>query len=266
MRILHVSHYLPPHGDDGIPEYTVAVARAQTERGHEVTVFARGAAVSDTPGGTETETAPFSEGLRVIESHARAADLLPHQRYRWDMADRFRRLVGEWRPDVVHFQHLRGHSLDYPEIARAAGATTVLTVHDPWFTCPTVRRVEWQGKPCRSGPGRACLACVWDGPRRSSVVPRETIYRIANLPGLGKLLDLSPTADELTGWAESSRECLHTVDLVISASESLAEDLRAHGIDPPRMVVAAEYALERLDAHLAELDALYERARGDAGR
>ena len=42
MRILHVSHAIPPDANTGVENYTAQLARAQAAQGHTVAVWARG--------------------------------------------------------------------------------------------------------------------------------------------------------------------------------------------------------------------------------
>lgn len=47
----------------------------------------------------------------------------------------FEEVLAEWRPEIVHFHNLAGLSVRLIEMARNAGARTVLTLHDHWGFC-----------------------------------------------------------------------------------------------------------------------------------
>ena len=233
MRILHVAHCLPPNGAGGVQFYTIQLATAQAAAGAEVGVYARGVR-ADVPDGTEEEVTRFP-GLRVVESHLGPGHQHTLQRVRAARTAAFRRFLNDFRPDVVHFHHLLYHSLDFPQAARDFGAATLLTVHDLWFDCPVVQRVDFRGALCTKAPGRICLACVWNG-RRVNVVPRETIRRLAE-SNVSSLLDIVPTVDDLEDWISRSQTCLDAVDTVITPSNFVRDNLAEHGLTHPRFVL-----------------------------
>ena len=72
----------------------------------------------------------------------------------------FRTLLVRERPDVVHFQHLIHSSVGLVEVARAAGAATVVTCHDYWALCPRVQLIRPDGRLCAGNMGSGCLLCV----------------------------------------------------------------------------------------------------------
>jgi Glycosyl transferase 4-like domain len=57
----------------------------------------------------------------------------------------FATVLREWRPDVVHFQHLLFQSLRLPKIAVQASVPSVFTLHDFWLFVPP-------DQPPRSSP------------------------------------------------------------------------------------------------------------------
>lgn len=245
LRILHVAHAVPPEGNTGVENYTAAVARAQARQGHTVAVFARGG----DSGAPEREQA---EDVLTVRVPLGGGHQFTHKRTRWDLADRFRKFVAEWKPDVVHFQHLLYHSLDYPRTAKAAGAGTVLTLHDLWFTCPIVQRVDHRGGLCRRAPGLGCLPCVQGGRRGQVFFRQPLVGKLADTPA-GRLLHLAPTADELLDWSANSARCLASVDVLVSPSRFVADDLAANGIAHPNLVVT-DYGIPRPTPSIEEMD------------
>jgi glycosyltransferase involved in cell wall biosynthesis len=59
--------------------------------------------------------------------------------------------------DVVHIQHLGWHSLALLKLAKQAGARVVVTFHDFYHLCPTVKLLDAEGHYCASActPGQA---------------------------------------------------------------------------------------------------------------
>jgi glycosyltransferase involved in cell wall biosynthesis len=79
----------------------------------------------------------------------------------------FERLIGDVRPDVVHFHaSLQIHPPEYFEIARRSGARTLWTYHAPGQTCLQTALLRNGDTPCdgRIEPSR-CARCglVWSG-------------------------------------------------------------------------------------------------------
>ena len=232
MRILHVAHAVPPDGNTGVENYTAALANAQAQAGNAVAIFARG---GDGALGTETRT--NDGGVLTVRTALGTGHHFGHKRVRWEEENRFRAFVNEWKPDVVHFQHLLFQSLGFPRIARRFGAATLLTLHDFWWTCPVVQRMDFRDNLCRTVPGRVCLACVWNG-RRAQIIPAEAVRRASETPLVRRLLDLVPTTDDLTDWAENSQIALADVQTVLAPSRFIAENLRECGIKHPNVVLS----------------------------
>jgi glycosyltransferase involved in cell wall biosynthesis len=96
--------------------------------------------------------------------------------------DRFRHVLNEWQPDLVHFQHCLGLSARLPEIAHARGVPSVLTLHDYWYICPTVQLLTARGGLC---PGTHhlpnCFECVGFANPAVARLHRTWLYRQARL-------------------------------------------------------------------------------------
>jgi hypothetical protein len=265
LRVLHVAPFPAIDGADLAPislplafdagEQAKNLAHRQARASGRVTaLFTRGTR-RDVPTGTEERVE--TDGLLTVLVHLGPERERGHQRTRWGIADRFRRFVADWKPDVVHFHHLLYHSLDYPAIARKAGAATVLTLHDYWFTCPAATRKNYLGVSCERATGRACLPCVWGGQGGGERLPQESVARLAFSPA-AKLLNLIPITDEMTDWADNTQHCLDAMDMVISCSPIIAADLRRNGVSHPNVVVSDAPAGE---VDIAEMDALYAQLR-----
>jgi len=68
-------------------------------------------------------------------------------------------VLREWRPDVVHFQHLLYHSLRLPRIAARARVASLLTLHDFWLLCPQINLLDHQQRISWPINRRNCIAC-----------------------------------------------------------------------------------------------------------
>lgn len=216
LHILHVVHVYPPEGNTGAENYTATLARLHAAAGHQVVVWTRGHDPALPPG----DPGAFDEhGIRVYRDA-----LGPQGREAWRRSDatsrrRFGRLLESFRPDVVHFQHLQYHDASLPADARDGGAATVMTLHDGWLACPAVKRVDFTGRRCEREAGAVCLGCFWGGRKSQVVSPR--IVRAAGAW-------IAP--DELRSWKEQSQQIVDAVDLVVSPSRFLRDDLAARGV------------------------------------
>lgn len=231
MRLLHVSHAIPPEANTGVENYTVQMARHQAEH-HEVAVYARGLRTD-----SDTEERDEAGEFLTVRVPLGPGHHHTHERFRQPQAERFRRFLAQWRPDVVHFQHLIYHSLDYPRIARESGAATVMTLHDFWFSCPQVQRIDYRGAICDRAPGVGCLPCIWEG-RRATLISPELVARLARQSVTEKAaLAFLPGAAMLRDWAKDSQACFDHLDVVISPSRFLAENILQNGLHPRRLIV-----------------------------
>lgn len=159
LRLLYVVHGFPPDTWAGTEIYTLNIAKEMQRRGHGVTVLTRAPAAGDEPDFSVREDE--FEGLRVL----RMTHRLEHANLRESFSKRgpevvFQRLLGEVKPDVVHFQHLIHTSTGLVDLARASGAATVVTCHDYWGLCSRVQMIRPDGAICPSNMGSGCYLCV----------------------------------------------------------------------------------------------------------
>lgn len=155
MRVLLVVHRYPPEFAAGTELYTAALAEELAARLHDVFVF------SGSPGPPlatrcvrDAEDGPVT--VRFLEK-PQTADFALGLPDPWVRAQ-FERTLAEFRPDVVHVQHLLHLSSDLLEAAQARGIPTVVTLHDFWFLCPLVHPGPRTVHPAGAGVRRG-LAC-----------------------------------------------------------------------------------------------------------
>lgn len=101
---------------------------------HEVRVFTR-KENPFRPDYHRSQEKEFVEGTEIyidLINVARQKD-----RYQSDGVDQvFEEVIGEFNPDIVHFQHLNHLSLGLISIAKQSGARLIYTLHDYWLACP----------------------------------------------------------------------------------------------------------------------------------
>lgn len=164
MRILLVTHGLPPDSVGGVEQHVSGLAAGLVEQGHEVTILAR-AHLSGTPQG---ETERSHTGNPSVWRIA----------YRWENVDSLdgmytcapmaagvgaflagRAAAGE-SFDVAHVHHLTGLSVDALDALKAASIPTLLTLHDYWTFCPRGQMFHHDGSVCTSAEPDRCRDCL----------------------------------------------------------------------------------------------------------
>lgn len=156
MRVLHVVHQFPPHFLGGTELYTPAAAQGMAERGHEVAVFTRSRGQGR---GLATDC---EGGLTVFR--AWEGDPSPAARYAASFESGyllagFDQVMAEFRPDVVHVQHLMGLPLAILARLRRARLPYVVTLHDYWWVCANALLVTNYSEQICAGP-RGYINCT----------------------------------------------------------------------------------------------------------
>lgn len=218
MRILHVVHQYPPHAVGGTELVTQALARGMVAQGHAVAVFTRvpddgqGCTRSDEDGVVvyrAWDGVP-SAGARYLASFTRGALLAS-----------FVRALEEFKPDLVHIQHLMGLPLAAPAQLRTRGLPTVITLHDYWWFCANAQLLTNYDATLCGGP-RGHINCT----------------RCALARGGSGLIPVAPLL-----WASLRvrdrllRRGLAAADLVIAPSRFVADLHMARGLDAARVRV-----------------------------
>ncbi|MEZ6195141.1 MAG: glycosyltransferase [Planctomycetota bacterium] len=169
--------------------------------------------------------------------------------------------LAEFRPDVVHFQHLLHFGWEAVAIARAAGARTTITLHDFFAVCPRLgRMVRADGERCERAAPELCRACVaeigWRAPEaasRGSALARalarlpESIKRPLRALRPRPTPSVAPATEEDLVGAEIAaaerlavvREALDLADSLVSPSAFLRDRLVASEVvDAERVEVS----------------------------
>ncbi|MEO0479492.1 MAG: glycosyltransferase family 4 protein [Planctomycetota bacterium] len=170
MRVLLISHGLPPESVGGVEQHVDGIARALAERGHHVHVLAKsgrdgheqGSCIDETPEQTGRAT-PY----RVTRIVYRYEDLESlRSLYRvpaMDAAieaflDRTESTHGAF--DAVHVHHLTGLSTGLLEVLKRRGTRTLMTLHDYWLLCPRGQMWDRQGRMVEAAEPQRCAECL----------------------------------------------------------------------------------------------------------
>lgn len=170
MKILEVVHCFPPRNRAGTEVLTHNLSKELAKR-HEVHVlypnYRKGVSkccivsLKDRREGIEIHELIIEENTwdnvnRLLRFDAQ--DLgLTHKNDR--IRKKFAEFLEEIQPDVVHFQHLLGLSVDLPLVAKR-NCRVVLGLNDYWLMCPTTHFLNSDRDICSSPSPRNCWTCL----------------------------------------------------------------------------------------------------------
>jgi len=164
MRILLVSHGLPPDSVGGVEQHTSGLAAALAAKGHDVEVFAR-AHLAERPQGEFVRTVEGNPTVYRVAYRWENCDSLQAMYTSRPMADAMRSFVRARRDagveyDVAHVHHLTGMSVDSLAVLRDEGVPTVMTLHDYWTFCPRGQMFHKNEEVCETASQQRCAPCL----------------------------------------------------------------------------------------------------------
>lgn len=164
-RVLLTVHKFFPEHRAGTEVLTLKVAQELQLRGYEVLVLTANPPDLDARhAGVESFREYEVEGVKVhsLEEKVRLEGYtFEHEYFHPVMKDHARKLISEFRPDLLHIFHAQNLSASIIEAAKEAGLPVICSTTDFWFVCPIVQLKRPDGSVCRGpGPGgRKCLDC-----------------------------------------------------------------------------------------------------------
>lgn len=228
MKILQVIHQFLPRHQAGSELYTHALSKALIGRKHEVRVFTY--EYGSSPDGSFLERSTYNT-VPVYRAYPRPPTI---PRLYWVRAalDSFRNeaigsqfadVLREFRPDVVHVQHLHNVSATVVRHARQMRIPVVMTLHDFWMMCPRINLFDYQKKICmNSYGGSRCGRCL------------ELSRQIGKAPELSSFL-----APLFIYRRQYLKSVIREIDYFISPSEFLRNRFIEFGV-PPRKIVTSD--------------------------
>jgi glycosyltransferase involved in cell wall biosynthesis len=228
MKILQVIHqYLPKH-QAGSEIYTHSLSKALKKLGHDVRVFAfeyGGGPDSGQAGWEEYDSIPVYRVYHSSNAWGRlywigqAANSFKDD---W-VGMRFGDVLREFRPEIVHAQHLHNVSGTVVRHAKQARIPVVMTLHDYWLMCPRINLFDYRKHVCtRSYGGWRCGRCM----ELSSQ--------------MGFTASISHVFAPLFAYRRQYlRTVIREIDLFISPSKFLRQQMIEFGI-PSRKIIASD--------------------------
>lgn len=178
MKLLLCVHGYPPEEVGGTELATRRLAHGLARRGHQVLVLAGATARADSSEADVSEERDELEGSSVRVLRCRRPDLFFdhwHKSKSARVARRFRTLLADERPDLVHVQHWLRLTRDLVFQAAASRVPAVVSLHDAFVSCPLVLRVEPRERSaCALEPAApSCVPCAGRVPPRTPWVPMD---------------------------------------------------------------------------------------------
>lgn len=159
MRVLHLVHQYPPDHLGGTEHYTRTVAQHVADAGHTVGVVTR---VSRGGQGVEKIEEDGVTLYRVWQGTPS-----PQQRYLANFAmgtlvALFEQAIHDFKPDIVHVQHLMGLPAALLMRLNRAQIPYVITLHDYWWVCANAQLLtNYDGSVCDGPKGHLnCTRCA----------------------------------------------------------------------------------------------------------
>lgn len=224
LRILLVTHGLPPESVGGVEQHVDGLARALVAAGHDVHVYAKtgrsglaqGTTIQDAVQG-EVAPAPYRT-TRVVYRYEGLDSL--HSLYAVPLLDAALRAFLRAQPpfDLAHVHHLTGLSTGTVGVLRDAGLPVVLTLHDYWLICPRGQMWHRDGSVCATVDPPRCADCL-----------RPTFGGWVPAGAAGKA--------ELSARHEHARAVLARATALVVPSARAIGPFAALGVEPARFTV-----------------------------
>jgi glycosyltransferase involved in cell wall biosynthesis len=138
----------------------------------------------------------------------------------------FTTLIEDFKPDLIHFQHLINLSINLPSIAKRKGIPTFFTLHDYWLLCPKIIFLTSNQQACNGNVPGNCIRCMSREHKKS---PAGTAAACARKAAAYVSLVL---------WrAYWVKKIFHDIDMFIAPSRFLLEKYVQYGLSREKIVL-----------------------------
>ncbi len=186
MRILQVVHDFLPKHLAGVEIYTDAITRQLTAEKNIVAILYSEVVAEAENYSLRRGRHGEIETFELVNNHHFESF---EETYSHPVIERrVAEILDEFRPDIVHFQHLLNFSFNVVAEARRRGIPTVMTLHDHWLACANGgQRFHRELGRCDQLDATRCGDCIAKlhgvQPRNGRLVDRlpklETHYRVS---------------------------------------------------------------------------------------
>src|SRR5262245_41420677 len=248
MRILQVVHGFPPAANGGTEVYARDLAIALASSGSDdVAVLTRHA----DPCARELSLRSTVVGpvcVFSVNNTFRSCESFEASYANPDIERLAGTILDDWRPDVVHIQHLTCLSTGIPRQAVRRRIPVVVTLNDYWLICHRGQLVDRDGRRCSGPEPDGCARCLAPGALATTSAFRAGRWlRATQLPGAGAAVGLvtrawdAVTPDDRTRSVTLDRlrhmqAAMADVNVFLAPSDTLAAHFSAFGIQPDRLL------------------------------
>lgn len=244
MRILQVVHDFLPDYVAGTEVYTYSLSKELSKR-HKVHLFFN---ARDAKGKEFVKEGSY-DGLPFTSVNSPGDLIFGYKNKKVDKV--FRGVIEEFRPDVIHFQHLLWLSTGLVSIAHKRKIPTVFTLNDFWLLCPRLKLIDTDSNLCFKIKRFKCSRCMWryrlfglkgikiSEPKTYLNLPKNVIKTIFNrqtrLKIMLHILYLRPRA---------ARTIFQEVDLFIAPSNFLRDKYIEQGLTENK-IIYSDYGMDK---------------------
>lgn len=237
MRVLQVVHYFILFNLGGSEYYTYYLCK-ELLKNHDVIIFF----TTSEDGDKGIVLKGDYDGIPywALQKNRMSYSHPFHERNRW-VEEEFTKVIEQFQPDIIHFQHLINLSFKLPSLAKKRGIPSCMTLHDFWFLCPRTIFLTSDLKICSNHSPRHCLDCLQGEieyyPIRNKVnglwrTGKREIKKVLNYAKKTKVLF------SLALWRPYwAKRVFEDVDIFIAPSQFLLEKYAQNGIDREKIVL-----------------------------
>jgi glycosyltransferase involved in cell wall biosynthesis len=235
MKILYVIHDFLPKHQAGAEIYTYLLAKELSKKHEILLLFTEIAPLSK----TYTIKKRTVNDLQCVEVFRPPETDLAEAPYNDKiMEEIFTNILAEFKPEIIHLQHLLYHSLRYPEIAKRHKIPVLFTLHDYWLTCPRWgQRLRKNLEICYNVDFQKCADCIYELPANSNKLSLSSLYNLLRQ----KPTRSRTTQEKTVSLIERYSQALLTVDkvdLFIAPSPFLREMFINFGIPEDKIIIS----------------------------
>jgi glycosyltransferase involved in cell wall biosynthesis len=235
MKILYIIHDFLPKHQAGAEIYTYLLAK-ELSKEHEVCIFF-------------TEITPFCKSYTVTKRTV--DDLQCIEVFRPPVTDPagssyndkkmeeiFTNILTDYKPDIIHLQHLLYHSLRYPAIAKQLNIPTLFTLHDYWLTCPRWgQRIKEDMSICHTIDLQKCSKCLYEKPSKVNLFSLSSICQFLHTC-FYRPSDPIKRIDSLTKRRNQAISLSNEIDLFIAPSPFLLNEYTTFGVPEDKLLLS----------------------------
>jgi glycosyltransferase involved in cell wall biosynthesis len=209
-RVLLACHQFFPRFYTGTEILTLEIAEELRRRGNEVAILTVEPILPGDPSPEEvtvnkTSYDEFTVYKFVIPNSINQVERLARESNDIMLQENFRRILEEWKPDIVQAFHLMRLTVSFANVVKEKSIPFYMIITDFWLLCPTYQLIKHNNVLCNGPSGNECFACLTHA--YSKGMPKVPL----KLKLATKLPWLATKANKIAGQCKSVLEQRQTV-------------------------------------------------------